>query len=175
MMLNLCGKVDDETMYVVFRMHDDMIGDYYEYVFFSDVHNYVPKGSYENEDEYWHMAGRVIRIAKRLSADDFKSIRVGSSFAEVAEIDPVCKLADPYDNDKCFVIPNDLEFNTLHYTDEGLIRISYSRKNAYDEFTVSKIELDPTFTVNGFDGAKALEAEYDNKIKLKIDPEHLPN
>lgn len=162
-------------MYVVFRMHDDTIGDYYEYVFFSDVHNYGPNGSYENEDEYWHMAGRVIRIAKRLSADDFKNIKVGSSFAEVAEIDPVCKPADPYDNDKCFVIPNDFEFDTLHYTDEGLIHISYSRKTVDDEFTVGKIELDPAFTVNVFDGDKVLEAEYDNNIKLKINTEHLPN
>lgn len=37
---------------------------------------------------------------------------------------------------------------------------------------VNFYENSPTFTVNGFDGAKNLEAD---NIKLKINPEHLPN
>lgn len=112
----------------------------------------------------WVLAGLEIRAAKHLSAKDFEGISIGSTIEDVASVDPITAMSQPDDNS--------LKFDTFHYTDDGILRISFARKTVSEEFLVSEIELNKTFEV-GYNGSPAVSGE--PTVTLKINPEHLPS
>lgn len=170
--VELTNKINDNTMYAVFRMNDQKIGDYYIYVFFRYISQQeAPEFKPTSEDERWQIAGREVRISKRLSAKDFENIAVGSTINDVTAVDPVTAVSLPkgdYKGSNPF-----LSFDTFHYTDDGILRITFERKTIDDEFLVSEIELDSSYEVHPFDGSDL--GEELSPIKLKINPEHLPD
>lgn len=151
--VELTGKVNENTMYVVFRMNDESIGDYYTYIFFQHV---KPENQLEAEEDYWQIGGQVIRVSKRLSESDFSSITVGSTMNDVIAINPATKIMVPDEEQLANLKDsNFLSFDTFHYTDDGILCITFSRKNTEGEFEVSKMDMNSTFEVKlheGLDG-----------------------
>ena len=175
--------IDEHNLYVVLRWTDDVAGDYYGYFFFRYLtpeevpdslifDNMIPKEEYR-----WTVAGRSVRVAKRLHASDFDGIAVGASIADVTAIDPVTAVSIPR-----WYLETYSSFNTFHYTEEGILRITFSHENEDEEFTVSEIELNPTFAVPVFDGAseklindwRELAPSFCHDVILRINPEDLP-
>lgn len=112
----------------------------------------------------WVLAGLEIRVAKHLSAKDFEGIFVGSTIEDVTSVDPTTAMSQPDDNS--------LKFDTFHYTDDGILKISFARKTVDEEFLVCEIELNKTFEF-GYNGSPAVSGE--PTVTLKINPEHLPS
>ncbi len=148
--------------YAVFRLHDDVIGDYYIYFFC----RFRSPEQDRNDYNEWEFAGRVMSISKRLSVKDFDSIKIGSTVEDVAKIDPVTSISIPKQDY--------LSADTFHYTEnDGILRITFSRKSINDEYRVSGIELDPTYEVDWAYGSSV--EGLSETITQKIKPEHLPN
>lgn len=183
-------RVGQDALYTVFKLNDEYIGDYYAYVF---CHS-EPREN--DEDRFWWAAGLLIRISKHLSQNDFSCITIGSSISDVEAVDPATFLSIPLyyynvSHDEIFdeLIGREIKvwgrdfsllFDTFHYTDDGILRITFSRETIYDEFKVSEIELNSTFEVDPYDGIDSNEGtiDYEGKyppIELKINPEHIPN
>ena len=189
--VELAGIVDDTTIYTVQRRYDEKIGDYYVYDFYvpdenKDVEpfkgdNDILLAIREAETDYdavawdWSLCGLELRVSKRLSEKDFDSISKGSTIEEVTAIDPATAVLLPDDNCKNYLKSKGqkgvLKFDTYHYTNEGIMRITFAREAIGDEFLVSEIELNKTFEFS-FDGSPAAEGK--RTAKLKINPEHLP-
>lgn len=186
--VELTERVDDNTMYAVFRRHDKNIGDYYSYVFFrhekplsaeeksameEEGVTFLPMTEEEAADVLWQIAGREVRISKRLSVKDFTGISVGATIKNVTAVDPITAVSIPPED---YIGSNPvLSFNTFHYTDEGILRISFERKTVHDEFLVSETELNSSFEVHPFDDWSGIIGKDLPNIVLKINPEHLPD
>lgn len=189
---DLAGIVNETTIYTIQRRNDENIGDYFVYNFYAADENVVPfkdgddislavykvnekakqQDPVDTVDEptwNWYLAGLEIRVSKRLSAKDFDGISIGSTIEEVTSVDPVTAMSLPNENSLTY---NPLEFDTFHYTDDGILRITFAREAVEEEFLVSEIELNKTFEV-GFDGSPAVDEK--PTVKLKINPEHLPD
>lgn len=117
----------------------------------------------------WVLAGLEIRVAKHLSAKDFEGISIGSTIGDVTSIDPITVMLQPSEDSLAY---DPLKFDTFHYTDDGILKISFARKAIGEEFLVSEIELNKTFEF-GYNGSPAVAGQ--PTVKLKICPEHLPN
>lgn len=114
--------------------------------------------------------GRLLRISKHLSQSDFSNITIGSSISDVEAVDPITILSVPSDG----AVKYSLSFDTFHYTDDGILRITFARETVDDEYRVSEIELNSSFEVDRDDGYSHLEGQ-EPLVKLKINPEHLPS
>ncbi|MGI6157447.1 MAG: hypothetical protein ACOYH4_03085 [Saccharofermentanales bacterium] len=172
--VELTHKINDNTMYVVFRQVDPNIGTYYTYVFFRRANQDEMPPDYKpaSEDALWSTAGMELRISKRLFAKDFEGITMGATIKQVAAIDPITSISLPKGDDLGADNPI-LKFDTFHYTEDGIVRISFSRKSVSDPFLVSDIACNKTFEVHplfGADFGKDLAL-----LKLKINSEHLPD
>lgn len=195
----LAGIVDNTTIYTVYRVNDEKIGDYYVYNFYSS-YGAVNAKPFEKADDIslavkeadiagknlqeksipidynnlrawgWDVAGLEIRVAKHLSAKDFDGITIGSTIEEVTSVDPITAISLP--SEDIGLEDANLKLDTFHYTDDGILRISFAREAVEEEFLVSEIELNKTFEV-GLNGSFAVEGE--PTVKLKINPEHLPD
>lgn len=117
----------------------------------------------------WVLSGLEIRVAKHLSAKDFESISIGSTIDDVISIDPITAMSQPNENSLTY---DPLKFDTFHYTDDGILKISFARKTVGEEFLVSEIELNKTFEVS-YNGGSPVDGQ--PTVKLKINPEHLPD
>lgn len=121
----------------------------------------------------WVLAGLEIRVAKHLSAKDFQGISIGSTIEEVTSVDPITAISQPGKNDwwkdESYTL---LKFDTFHYTDDGILKVSFERKAIGEEFLVSDIELNKTFEVS-YDGSSPVDGQ--PTVKLNINPEHLPD
>lgn len=170
--VELTGIVEDGTMYTVFRLNDEKIGDYYTYIFFRYINKEeAPEFNPALEDERWQIAGREVRVSKHLLSKDFENITTGATIEDVTAVDPITAISVPKED---YMGTNPvLSFDTFHYTDDGLLRITFERNTIEDEFLVSEIELDSSFEVNPFDGSDM--GEELSPVKLKINPEHLPD
>lgn len=193
---DLAGIVNETTIYAIQRRSDENIGDYFVYNFYSADNPTIPfkdkddiflaineahdkaklSGPSYTEDTAawdWYLSGLEIRIAKHLSVKDFDSISKGSTIEEVTSVDPITAISQPGKNDwwkdESYTL---LNFNTFHYTDDGILRISFERKTIGEEFLVSEIELNKTFEV-GYNGDSAVDGQ--PTVKLNINPEHLPD
>jgi hypothetical protein len=173
--------VDENTLYVVYKLTDDTIGAYYAYCFFSKIdpiNEDAPEGT-----ELWWFSGRVLFVSKRLSQQDFDTIYTGQSLAQVEEINHLTSLYRPQD---VGVVTGErwnedigdyetyeytpeplLSFKTYHYLDEGLLCIAFIRASVDDEWIVSDIGLNNTFEVSaGFSNG--------GMVKLEILTKDLP-
>ncbi len=121
----------------------------------------------------WGVAGLEIRVSKRLSSKDFEGISIGSTIEEVTSVDPITAISQPGKNDwwkdESYTL---LKFDTFHYTDDGILKVSFERKAIGEEFLVSDIELNKTFEVS-YDGSSPVDGQ--PTVKLNINPEHLPD
>lgn len=117
----------------------------------------------------WVLAGLEIRVAKHLSAEDFAGISIGSTIEDVTSVDPITAMSQPRENSLTY---DPLKFDTFHYTDDGILKISFARKAVSEEFLVSEINLNKTFEVS-YDGSSPVDGQ--PTVKLKINPEHLPD
>lgn len=117
----------------------------------------------------WVLAGLEIRVAKHLSAKDFEGISIGSTIEDVTSVDPITTMSQPRENSLAY---DPLKFDTFHYTDDGILKISFARKDVSEEFLVSEIELNKTFEVS-YNGSPAVAGQ--PAVKLNINPEHLPD
>ena len=179
-------QIDEHNLYVVLRWTDDVAGDYYGYFFFryltpEEVPDSVLFDIMIPREEYrWTVVGRSIRVAKRLHASDFDGIAVGASIADVAAVDPITTVCIPDESAIAFL--NLTSFDTFHYTEEGILRITFSHENEDEDFTVSEIELNPTFAVPVFDRAseKMINGwredvpSFCHDVIQRINPEDLP-
>lgn len=178
--IELTGAVDNKTKYVVYRMNDEKIGNYYIYFFYQSYESESTTNSEESIFEnskyklYWRLVGRAVRVIKRLTVNDFKDIVIGSTIEDVAEVDPLTAITVPNPDYYYGYFNNpELCFDTFHYTDDGILRITFSRETVDDEYTVSEIELNSSFEVDALDEYHT--TQINSPVKLKINPEHLPN
>jgi hypothetical protein len=174
--------VDENTLYIVYRLTDDTIGEYYAYCFFSKldpIYESAPEGT-----ELWWISGRVIFVSRRLSQQDFADIGTGTSLEQVEAVNPLTKLCHPQDivgirtaerwNEDIgeyetyeYEPEPLLSFKTYHYLEEGLLCIVFSRESVDDEWTVSEMGLNESFEVPaGFSNG--------GTVKLEIYSEDLP-
>ncbi len=173
--IELTGKVNDDVMYIVFRMNDKTIGDYYTYYFFYYASSEeFPEFNPKNEEDRWIICGRAIRIAKRLSTNDFSNITVGSNINEVIEIDPITSLSLANVKKMSESYPQEEVFDTFHYTDEGILRITFGLDSVNNEYLVTEIELNSSFEVEAVDDKDNESTELKYPILLKINPDDLP-
>ncbi len=189
---DLAGIVNETTIYTIQRRSDKNIGDYFVYDFYVAYNDAKP---FEDGDDIffavneahekaklptpsdtegvaawdWHLAGLEIRVAKRLSAKDFEGISIGSTIEDVISVDPITAMSQPDGDSLAYDL---LKFDTFHYTDDGILKISFARKAVSEEFLVSEIELNKTFEFC-YNGNPAVDGQ--PTVKLKISPEHLPN
>lgn len=182
--IELTGTVDNETKYVVFHMNDEKIGDYYAYFFYryngqpEPTIYYSKDGSVSRVEEnqpYWYLVGREVRVIKHLTVNDFEDIVVGSTIEDVAKVDPLTAITIP-NPDYYYGYFNhpELCFDTFHYTDDGILRITFARETINDEYTVSEIELNSSFEVVCEDRYRGLDGQ-EPLVKLQIKFEHLPS
>lgn len=194
----LAGIVDETTIYTIYRRNDESIGDYYVYDFYTSCQGENAKPFKKDEDILlavksaneesqlqtplntdnleawnWGVAGLEIRVSKRLSSKDFEGISIGSTIEEVTSVDPITAISQPGKNDwwkdESYTL---LKFDTFHYTDDGILKVSFEHKAIGEEFLVSDIELNKTFEVS-YDGSSPVDGQ--PTVKLNINPEHLPD
>ncbi len=164
-----------QEKYYVLRSNNVKIGDYFVYVFYR---NKVSKN-------YWYRCGRAVRVAKRLTAKDFENITIGSTIADVTAVDPITPVMIPQD----FLVSDGtpityLEFETFHYTVDGLYYIKFERESPKDEYLITQIEFDPSFEVPIRDFGRFKDVGYANGFDLdnpeppvhqEIELKHLPD
>ena len=159
-------KVNDQLIYTIYSVQDKQEQVHSMYLFFEPLHpteNEAPEDS-----EFWWLTGHVFFMNKTLSADDFTSIRIGSSFDAVAEIDPAAVIQFPNASEpessnsslstqtKSYQYLTDIK--TYHYLTDGILCLTYQKKA--DGYTVSAIDFDKTF-----------QSPYEDRtLPLVIDP-----
>lgn len=161
--------------YYVLRSNNEKIGDYYVYVFFRNN---------EQTEEKWWRNGRAVRVSRRLLAKDFENITVGSTLDDVITVDPVTTTMVPQDFTHSDGTPiSYLDFETMHYTVDGLYYIKFERESAEDEYLITQIEFDPSYEIPIRDMGRFSDNEYANGLDLdnpeppvyqKIELKHLP-
>lgn len=192
---DLAGIVSETTIYTIQRRSDENMGDYFVYDFyvayngskpFKDGNDILfavneaqekvtlpPPSNTEDLAAWdWYLAGLEIRVAKRLSAKDFEGISKGATIEDVISVDPTTAISLPNEEGWNKWVYDPLKFDTFHYTDNGILRITFSRESTDDDFLVGEIEMNETFEVS-CDGGSATNGQ--PTVKLKINPEHLPD
>ena len=160
--------VNSELIYVVYSIDPDEGQPYYMYCFFQKLDSKLENA--EEGTELWWLSGRVLFACKTLSYEDFKTIQVGSTMSEVAEIDPMAEvyrpnevepyIKDSYDEEageyvEHVVTPDPvLSCEAYHYLTDGILCITYSRDGAGQEFTVSEIKYNDSYEMDASQGQK---------------------
>ena len=146
---------DDKTLYVVYKtLHWDDI--WYTYVFFE---KYEERCN-ETYESWWHK-GNVFYVMKALEYSDFAGIHVGSTTADVHDVDPVVT-PGPYPDD----YPE--SFASYHLMKDGVLTITYSRDSESNQYLVSAMDYDDSFTFAPYG------KDDDYTMNVRIDPNDLP-
>jgi len=128
-------QIDEKLIYTCYTAQDDAGNTYSVYVFFEQVG--------KDGKEIWWITGRVFYVQQMLASSDFQSISPGSSFEDVAAIDPGALIQKGAPRKS---------FSTYHYLQDGILHITYARTDETQPFTVSETELVEDFAMPGFDG-----------------------
>ena len=146
---------DDKTLYVVYKtLHWDDI--WYTYVFFE---KYEERCN-ETYESWWHK-GNVFYVMKALEYSDFAGIHVGSTTADVHDVDPVVT-PGPYPDD----YPE--SFASYHLMKDGVLTITYSRDSESNQYLVSAMDYDDSFTFAPYG------KDDDYRMNVKVDPNDFP-
>lgn len=153
-------KVNDNLLYVVYRLNEDD-KDIYSYIFF------IKSSTEENNGyEKWILAGNVLWAAEKLEYSDFENIKIGDSLDTVAKVDKLAKLYTPpygpayttdVDENTGEIVKiideyyqEPLEYSSCVLLTDGILNIQYERKDTNSEYHVTNISKNDNFELSNY-------------------------
>ena len=156
----------------VTRMRSDLSG--YAMCDFDEYRVFLFMDPYYVSHGYPVITGNVLIMRKVFTYSDFEQIKVGDKISDVEAVDDACKFyIHSFDEDEIIVyrdlVMKGLEeeyYSSVHYLEEGLLRIVYGDWDENYEPVITSITLYPDYLVDTAIGRKQ---------NYKINPLDIPN